>query len=309
MHVLHLLLAPPIFGILALFLAVIWMLRDEKDKTRSWLVFALVLNLFYGFLLTTLMGREGSLFPWKFDYVLFHVDQSLGLRAAEIARPLQGFWRFPLWVAYELMIPMMIVWFLVTHYCNVRASVVLAYVAELVTGPLLYAMFPACGPVYAFGRQWLHPPAVPADPIRLAGMPNAFPSLHIGTAFLFVLLAPGRLWKAIALAFFAATFLAIFSTGEHYVIDVVPGLAFGVFAAAVGSKNPRRAVTFLGIALTWTLAMRFESSILITYPSVTRALIAVTLGAVVLAAAMQWRELTPEANELCAAFATASEPE
>ena len=309
MHLLHLLMTPQIFSVLALFLAAVWMLADEKDKTRPWLVFALVLNLFYGVLLTILMGREGSLFPWKFDHLLFRADASLGVQAAAIARPLQGFWRVPLWVVYELMVPMMIVWFLVTRYRNVRASVVLAYAAELVTGPLLYAAFPACGPRYAFGGLWLHPGAVPAGAIRLAGLPNAFPSLHIGTAFVFVLLAPGKLWKAVALAFLACTCLATLSTGEHYVIDLIPGLAFGAFAAAVGSKNLRQSAVFLGIALAWTLTMRLDSSILIAYPVVIRSFAAVTVIAAVFAMRVQWRELAEKADEICAPCAMAPEPE
>jgi hypothetical protein len=42
---------------LALFLSVLWMLKDERDKTRPMLVFALTLNLFFGFLLTVVMSR------------------------------------------------------------------------------------------------------------------------------------------------------------------------------------------------------------------------------------------------------------
>jgi hypothetical protein len=56
-----------VIGLLALFLALVWMLRDDKDKTRPILVFALVLNLFYGFLLTVVMGKEDGLLPWKYD--------------------------------------------------------------------------------------------------------------------------------------------------------------------------------------------------------------------------------------------------
>lgn len=288
MHILQVLLSPPVLGIVALFLSAIWMLRDTKDKTRPLLVFALVLNLFYGFLLTKIMGSEGGLFPWKFDHILFCVDQSLGLQAASIARPLQGFMRVPLWIVYQLMVPMMIVWFLVTSYRNLRASVVLAYVAELVTGPLLYALYPACGPIYAFGKQWLHPPAVEPVAIRLAGMPNAFPSLHIGTAFLFLLFAPGKLWKTVAFAFLALTCLATLSTGEHYVIDLIPGLAFGAFAAAVGSKDLKQASLFLSTALAWSLVMRFASFILIDYPVVTRSAVALTIALAIFALWKQW---------------------
>jgi hypothetical protein len=183
---------------------------------------------------------------------------------------------------------MMIVWFLVTSYRKLRASIVLAYVAELVTGPLLYSVFPACGPIYAFGKQWLHPPPVEPIAIRLAGMPNAFPSLHIGTAFLFLIFAPGKLWKSVAFAFFALTCLATLSTGEHYVIDLIPGLAFGAFAAAVGSKDIKQASLFLSTVLAWSLVMRFASFILIAHPFATRSFAALTIALAIYALWKQW---------------------
>jgi len=83
-----------VIGVLALFLSVIWMLRDEKDKTRPLLVFALILNLFFGFLLTVFMSREGGLLPWKYDHVLFALDRALGVTAAPIARSLQASFEF-----------------------------------------------------------------------------------------------------------------------------------------------------------------------------------------------------------------------
>ncbi|MGA7339120.1 MAG: phosphatase PAP2 family protein [Terracidiphilus sp.] len=271
------LLNPALIGTLALFLAAIWMVRGPRDKTRPLLVFALVLNLFYGFLLTVFMEREGSLFPWKFDHVLFRMDESLGLQAVWLARPLQEF-RVPLWVVYQAMVPMMICWFLVTRYRNQRGSVIPAYAAELAAGPLMYALLPACGPVYAFGKQWLHPPAVvQANAIRLSGMPNAFPSLHVATALVFVFFAPGRLWRAVSLAFLAATCLATLSTGEHYVIDLIPGLAFGSFAACVGLARYRRALVFLAVVCAWSFAVRLESPFLIGHPLATRACAAFTI--------------------------------
>jgi hypothetical protein len=303
MRLLNILLSPPVMGVIALFLSAIWMLRDTKDKTRPLLVFALVLNLFYGFLLTTFMSSEGGLFPWKFDHILFCVDHSLGLQAATIARPLQGFMRVPLWIVYQLMVPMMIVWFLVTSYRKLRASIVLAYVAELVTGPLLYALFPACGPLYAFGKQWLHPPAVQPVAIRLAGMPNAFPSLHVGTAFLFLLFAPGKFWKAVAFAFLALTCLATLSTGEHYVIDLIPGFAFGAFAAAVGSKDIKQASLLLSTVLAWSLVMRFASFILVDHPIVTRSFAALTIALAIFALSKQWRAQISPTEEISPATA------
>ncbi len=289
MRVINILLDPAIFGLTVLFLAVLWMLKDQKDKTRPLLVFALVLNLFYGVLLKLLMGREGGLLAWKFDHVLFHLDLSLGLTATSIVQSLQGSWRIPLWIIYQLMVPMMIAWFLVSRSRTRRGSVVMAYIAELVTGPLLYMVVPACGPIYAFGAKWLNPPAVPADAIHLTGMPNAFPSLHVATAFVFVLFAPGRVWKAVAVAFLTGTVMATLATGEHYFIDLIPGLAFGVFAASVGLQRYRQALGFLGVVLAWSLTVRFGSSLLIASPFLTRSLALVTVTPVVLVLWKEWR--------------------
>lgn len=296
MHFIHMAFNPAVVGILALFLAVLWMLRKPKDKTRPLLVFALVINLFYGLLLTIFMSREGGLFPWKFDHVLFHMDESLGIRAISITQHLQGKWHVPLWIVYQLMIPMMIVWFLVTQYGRARGNIVMAYIAEMVTGPVLYALLPACGPAYAFGPNWLQTPSVPADTMRLAGMPNAFPSLHIGTAFVFVFFAPGKLWKVVALLFLAGTFLGTLSTGEHYVIDLVPGLAFGVFAAYVGLRAYRRAFAYLALVLGWSLAVRFGSSTLIAHPLLTRSFAVATVVLVAHALWVQWRASSPAAD-------------
>jgi len=305
MHLLSLLLNPAIFGILVLFLSVVWMLRDESDKTRPLLVFAVALNLFFGFLMTVFMAREGGLLPFKYDHVLFRMDESLGVSAASIAQPLQGICRVPLVVAYQLMVPMMICWFLVTRYRNLRGSVVIAYVAELVVGPLLYALLPGCGPVYAFGARWLQPPQVEAGAIPLIGLPNAFPSLHVGTAFVFVLFAPGRVSRSVSLVFLALTVLATLSTGEHYVIDLVAGLIFGCFAASVGYRRFRRALLYLGTVLCWSLAIRFEYPLLLGHPGMLRLAAVLTVALAVLAVYKEWRIPAPGADEPASTPATA----
>lgn len=257
MALISFLMTPAVMGSIALFLSIIWMLRDEKDKTRAMLVLALVLNLFFGFLLTVFMSKEGSLLPLKYDYVLFNLDKALGLESAAIAAPLRTTLGMTLFWIYELMVPMMIVWYLVAHYCSARGSVIVAYVAELIVGPIFYAVLPACGPAYAFKPHWLKPWDVPAVPVQLTGMPNAFPSLHVATAFVFVLFAPRPLWRAISLVFLAGTLLATLATGEHYVIDLVAGLIFGSFAAALGHQERRKAILFLAITAFWSITIRF----------------------------------------------------
>ncbi len=288
MRVLDVLLHPAFMAITALFLSIIWMLRDEKDKTRPGLVFALLINLFYGVLCTLFMKGEGSAFPWKYDHVLARLDTSLGVEAPIIAQALARIPHNSLWIVYDAMVPMMIVWYLVTRYWHSQGSIVMAYAAELVAGPLLYAIVPACGPVYAFGTQWLHPPLVAPAAVRLTGMPNAFPSLHFATAFLFVMFAPGKIWKAVALLFLVATGLATLSTGEHYVIDLIPGLAFGMFASLIGMRNYRRAAWFFALSLVWSLLVRFAYTMLLAHPLLLRSFAVLTLVSVAVALIRQW---------------------
>ncbi len=295
MSLLSILFSQSFLSILVLGFSIWWMLRNTQDKSRPWLVIALVMNLFYGFLLARFMTGEGSLLPWKYDHILYHLDLSLGLSAASIARPLQGSWRIPLLVAYQAMIPMMVVWFLITSRYGRRGSVVLSYAAELAIGPLLYAVVPGCGPLYAFNQQWLHPPAVPADTIRLNGLPNAFPSLHAATAIVLVFFAPTRLGRAFSILFLAATCMATLSTGEHYIIDLIPGFAFGAFAAAVGFNRVRQAGGFLAVTCIWEFAVHFEYAFLINHPWLLRSCLALTLLLVILAVLKEYAEC----KEIC----------
>jgi PAP2 superfamily len=296
MNWLETLLSPPVIGLVAIFLSILWMLRDEKDTTRPLLVFALILNLFYGFLLTVVLGSEDSLIPRKFDPILLLMDGALGVSAAGIALPLQGAWLTPLILIYRLLLPMMIFWFLITHGPDRRKALLVAYIAELVIGPLLYALLPACGPIYAFGVHWLDPPHMQYGEIRLGGMPNAFPSLHIGTAFIFVLFAQRRLWRMLSLAFLLGTALATIATGEHYVIDLIPGLAFGCFAANVGYRKIRTALFYLGIVLAWSLAVRFAGILLIATPVLVRSAALVTIALAGWATWKAWRMAAVDAN-------------
>jgi len=192
--------------------------------------------------------------------------------------------------------PMMIGWFLVARRAGRPASLILAHVTELVIGPLLYAIVPGCGPAYAFPGRWLNPPAVEARTIRLSGMPNAFPSLHVGTALVFVLFAPTRLSRAIAVAFLAGTVMATLSTGEHYVIDGVAGLVFGCFTWAAGCRKWGLALGLGGLALAWPVAVRFGSGFLLEHPDLLKGCAGETVLAAATIVVHAWLHTEPAAE-------------
>lgn len=144
-------------------------------------------------------------------------------------------------------------------------------------------------------------PSAPANAIRLAGMPNVFPSFHVATAFVLVLFAPGKVWRGVSLAFLAATALATLSAGEHYAIDLVAGLAFGCFAASVEYRNVRRSLGYLGVVLSWPLAVRFEYPFLFAHSGLLRWLAAVTVALAILEVLREWRIPAERAAEAATA--------
>ena len=285
-------LNPAVIGVLMLFFSSLWMLRDESDKSRPILVAAVIFNLFYGWLLTVLMGHADGLLPWKYDHYLFRIDASLGVPAAPVALAFGGAWRVWLDIVYQLLLPMMIVW-LAVHRKRDSGALILAYVAEMIAGPVLYMVLPACGPIYAFGPSWLHPPDVHAEAIRLSGMPNAFPSLHVATAFVLLLFARERTWRALSVAFLAGTAISTLTTGEHYVIDLVAGLSFGCFAAAVGRRNLAQAAAYLAVTAAWSLAIRFGENTLVSHAGVLRVSALLTIAISVRAVWIAWRVDSP----------------
>jgi hypothetical protein len=288
MHWSALLTNPTLVNLALLLISIVWMLKDERDNSRPLVVMALVLNLFYGWVLGTALGKEDSLLPWKYDYYLHRIDGALGVSAASVTLALRGAWVITLNFIYQFMVPMMIFWVVLSSRYNDR-SVALAYVAEMVTGPLLYTFVPACGPLYAFGAAWLHPPGVPAQPIRFSGFPNGFPSLHLATALIFVLSARTPLSRGISRGFLLATALATLTTGEHYVLDLVAGAGFGCFAYYAAKRAMRIAGFYLAIVLCWALAIRFSAQALLLYPALPRVAAGLTIVTALYAVWAQWR--------------------
>jgi hypothetical protein len=263
----------------ALLIAIVWMLRNEKDRVRAFLVIGLSLNLVYEYLQSIVLGQANGLLHWKYDYYLLRIDEALGVSTAAVALLFQGTWSTLLGAIYGLTVPMAILWIWVNR--KRAGELVRGYVAELGIGPVLYAVLPACGPAYAFGSVWMHPPVVQTVKTQISAYPNAFPSLHLATALLFVLTAEGKLWRAVSLLFLAGTALATLTTGEHYVVDLVAGLAFGCFLASVGRLKFWRSIAYLALTLAWSLAVRFGADLMIAHPVLTRLFAVLTIVAAV----------------------------
>jgi len=79
------------------------------------------------------------------------------------------------------------------------------------------------------------------------------------------------------------------------VIDLVAGMAFGCFVACVGSRRVWRAIGYLGITMTWSLAIRFGVNALVAHPGIVQLLSVVT---VIVALDAVWTEWTAEGSDV-----------
>jgi hypothetical protein len=125
-----------------------------------------------------------------------------------------------------------------------------------------------------------------------------FPSLHMGTAFVLLLFAAGRRTRTVALLFLLAPAAATISTGEHYCIDLVPGLAFGAYAGFAGAGHLRRALLFLAIVLSWSLSVRFAGGWIMASPMILRSLETATIACASCAVYVMWKAAPVATGEL-----------
>lgn len=152
-----------------------------------------------------------------------------------------------------------------------QARILPLFVAVGIAGVFLYNLFPAMGPIYAFGKSF--PGSLPAvsslviQPLLHETAPrNAMPSVHFACALLVWWNAArlARGWRWLAAGFTGLTFLATLGFGEHYFVDLVVALPFAVamqaFALHVRSwvSFERRVAFWGGAGLTaaWMIALR-----------------------------------------------------
>jgi hypothetical protein len=294
--------SPEMFSLMFLAGAWAWMAMDGKDKTRQFFFLAMGLNVVYGFVLAEVMQGANSLLPWKFDHYFYRLDVALGVPYFSVVR-LAGM-PLVLRIIYNIMVPMMIFWYVLSRRQRKDSPLLLAYGAELMAVPLCYALLPAAGPAYAFGANWTHPGNVPMDIVRLNGSPNCFPSLHFSTALLFVIFAKGRGWRIVAMLFLAGTGLATVTTGEHYIIDLAGGIVFACFAAAVARRDKAAAILYLAIIGVWIVSIRFGGSILVRYPYLLQSLAGISCLMGVRAVHKSWADTPSEPRVSSAEGAT-----
>lgn len=257
--------------------------EQRRQRRRSLAIVGMLSYIGVG--LSFYVSCARLLLPTKLDYFLYAFDGSLGFEPAFALGRLAGAFP-PLFWTLAMAYNSFGFWFAVICAAHVncrqryRISVLRLLAANAVIGFMLYFLFPAMGPKYAFLSFPILPGgAIHPAPILVTGIPNAMPSLHFGGALLICWLA--RPWKWLYRATLVLVFLTALATmalGEHYFADLVVAIPYALAIFAFSVKLPGRTVPLaagsLGVLL-WLAFLRFGHF----YPVVSWALVLATAAA------------------------------
>jgi hypothetical protein len=212
-----------------------------------------------------------ELTPSTYDYVLYHVDRSLGIDTfaaarAGLAHPLL----YRLGATTYNALPLYISVCLVLLHGRPSASAFPWIVATLgIAGFAMYQICPAAGPSYRFAAFPQFAPMLAEVPLQAAFLRpvarNAMPSLHVGWMLLcwWNVRPLGRGLRLLALFFLAATAVTTIVSGEHYAVDliVVVPLCVAVQSGWNGNRGAARRALVTSLAMTmvlcWLIAARY----------------------------------------------------
>ena len=249
--------------------------------------------LFAGFLTVTALS---GITPRTFDGLLTAADRSLGFNPSFVAgRVLR--WTPTTWAlgqfAYDVLPALLLA------ICAVRrrrfgefdnANLLHALFIAGAIAALCYAVLPACGPLYQWGRRF---PALPPTraQLSLVASPrpnqyfrNALPSIHmVGAILVFCGTSRlGRGWRIAAAVNVALTVLVTMGTGEHYAVDLIAAVPTAVAACALADQAAgwRHRFTIGLLCLSfWIVLLRLGAAWLIDTPGLTWLSATVVVGA------------------------------
>jgi hypothetical protein len=291
-----------VYGLSSALFVFAWILVDRKNRHMGNLLYVVLGITLISFLLPRILKAEGNLVPWKYDELLYRLDNAAGLSIVGIAR-VTPYWLYAVVAVVYKSLPWSITFWAGMHlsrpwgeYGAMSRAFLNCYAT---TGPL-FLILPACGPSYALQHF-----RGSTDPFVLADLPNAIPSMHICSAFLLLIFAgPTARWQRILMLYLLGTAAGTILVGEHYFVDWLPAIPFAFFGAFAARRQYRRAALNLAVTLSLILMLRFAGPSLIAHPAVLWLLSAATacLGAHQLRIAWPWQA---RLHATLAAFRTA----
>ena len=254
-----------------------------------------------GLLIAYTVPMTTKLRPTTYDAFLLAFDGSLGFQPSFLLGRIlpfgSSYWGLTTVVYYAL--PLAVAVLYASHLAARRSSkrqpvaILALFLSLMVAGAVLYAIYPAIGPMLAF-PEWYpkHPPLPAQVAIRAMTVPddprNCMPSLHFAGAL--AVWWNARVWprwgRALAAWFLCATIFATLALGEHYLVDLVVAVPFTLALQAAWSlgipftdsarQRPLVAGTILVVA--WLVLLRYGSRLFFVSPAMSWGLILLTLG-------------------------------
>ncbi|MGZ4814100.1 MAG: phosphatase PAP2 family protein [Terriglobales bacterium] len=275
--------------------------NDERQRILNVLTPSTVLTILL-FCTHNMLNLTGIIHPKTFDLYALSFDGSLGFQPS--------FWlgqRFENvhWFGFignesylAILLAMAVAHILHSKWRPQKISrffMLELFFAAGFIGYLVYQLFPAAGPAYAYPGIFPQHPLTYAqmkhllvEPIAL-GMNiarNAMPSLHMSWA-LAVWWNLRNFRKPVAwggFVFALLTVIATLGTGEHYLVDLVVSFPFTMCFQAIASRHlpfSRRVkpiVVGALLTLAWLLMLRYELHVFWISPVIPWAAIAITVG-------------------------------
>lgn len=253
-----------------------------------------------------------------FDNRAYLVDLSLGLNPVGLVQSalalLPGLLKsgatLVLVITYQAIMFMMAMVVLL-HLRKQSAQWKIALMALLLAGAVggvLYHLFPAAGPRFAFPAFPELPPASALTPaankLDLQYIRNCMPSLHTTWALLIVINSGGlaRVFRVSAVIFALLTVIATLALGQHYLIDLIVAAPFSVAiqTAAQSLVNRRWPAPGLWIGgacvALWIFVLAAHVDWLLATPGLTLTASALTVATSILAYRLDTRETSKDGS-------------
>lgn len=238
----------PAFIVAGLFL-ILYALRGKRnDKRWDCLLIASLLTAPASMASVAIVRRLSLLVPLKYDQYVMGFDAHFGYPSFLIGQFISHYFWMKVFLAFSYaLLPgaFLILYAASFRYGSVDDAQHLArafFLLFLLT-PLLYLMFPVCGPLYAFPSFPFNVPVhlIP-HPVPLSAPPNAVPSGHAATAMLFLYFARrSRVGTVLASIFLALTLLATLGSGEHYLFDLFAAVPYAMAVTWLTGTRPMNA--------------------------------------------------------------------
>ncbi len=273
------------------------LLHDPERKSRRQTFYAGAVFPLCSLLIGYTVPLTTWLRPRTYDAFLLAFDGGLGFQPSFVfGRVLpegSTAWGLTTTVYYALPLAACILY--ASHRARERQSVLILalFLSLMLVGFAQYGIYPAVGPVHAFGGLYpWHPPLltqIAIQPMTVPDAPrNCMPSLHLAGAL--AVWWNSRLWprwgRLLAGLFLWATIFSTLALGEHYLVDLVVALPFTlIFQAAWTVSVPlpqsvRRTPLVVGTMLTlaWYVLLRYGLRLFLISPVITWSLVLLTVG-------------------------------